>query len=460
MSTTIGDVLRGLLASCANLKLPKAASLLPLVYSGGDAHRSKNAYNNHKVAEWNQMSNNQQHSSKLKKIKKLNSGDLTKLKTSSLASLTDSSGLSSSSPTPPSATNATLGSTVSAQHASMDTVGEKVSETSPVLIKPKLNWPWLPVYTTSYQATRNVIVLCHGLWGFDKLGFDQFPRLQVQYWGNIHETLLKLGAKVVVSKVPSTGTIAERARALHSFLDTKLEPGQKVNLIAHSMGGLDCRYLLTHVKPSSYRPVSLTTLSTPHRGSPFMDFCRDYLGLGRVGADQSAGDLKWSESNHRIPETRSQKVQGDATESGFTAETEQSKLERLSSSILTRTMLARTLDTPAYGNLTTSFLNQIFNPSTPDMKTTKYYSYGAVVPLKDSDSRLPVWNPLYIPHMVVSEKEGPNDGLVSVQSSKWGQYVGTLKCDHWDLRTACKREEYDTSEMYRALSTFLFNEGF
>lgn len=58
---------------------------------------------------------------------------------------------------------------------------------------------------------------------------------------------------------------------MHSVLrnDQKLR-GKDVNLIGHSMGGLDCRHLLTHIRPQEYNPVSLTTLATPHRGSPFM----------------------------------------------------------------------------------------------------------------------------------------------------------------------------------------------
>lgn len=63
--------------------------------------------------------------------------------------------------------------------------------------------------------------------------------------------------------------------------------------MAHSMGGLDCkhispqsvhlnphacflpigRHLISHIKPTEYTPLSLTTISTPHRGSPFMDWC-------------------------------------------------------------------------------------------------------------------------------------------------------------------------------------------
>ena len=49
--------------------------------------------------------------------------------------------------------------------------------------------------------------------------------------------------------------------------------GRGVNFLAHSMGGLDCRHLISHIKPTDYVPLSLTTVSTPHRGSPFMDWC-------------------------------------------------------------------------------------------------------------------------------------------------------------------------------------------
>lgn len=69
-----------------------------------------------------------------------------------------------------------------------------------------------------------------------------------------------------------TGSIESRAKAMDVFLREKAR-GKAVNLLAHSMGGLDCRQLITHVKPSEYKPASLTTVCTPHRGSPFMDWC-------------------------------------------------------------------------------------------------------------------------------------------------------------------------------------------
>lgn len=45
-------------------------------------------------------------------------------------------------------------------------------------------------------------------------------------------------------------------------------------------GGLDCRYLITHLKPTTYTPLSLTMIGTPNRGSPFMDWCAVSSGSG------------------------------------------------------------------------------------------------------------------------------------------------------------------------------------
>jgi hypothetical protein len=45
-------------------------------------------------------------------------------------------------------------------------------------------------------------LLIAGLFGFDKLGFDSFPKLQFYYWGGIPEALRKLGCRVLITKVP------------------------------------------------------------------------------------------------------------------------------------------------------------------------------------------------------------------------------------------------------------------
>jgi hypothetical protein len=221
-----------------------------------------------------------------------------------------------------------------------------------------------------------------------------------------------------------TGAISERAAAMHEFLSKTLEKNTEVNFIGHSMGGLDCRHLITHLNPTEYRPISLTTLSTPHRGSSFMDFCRDYLGLGRITPKKSAT----SKSTPKVPV---EPIVSSINDIAKKTDVQTS----LSSAILTHTMLARTLDTPAYANLTTSFLQNTFNPMTPDSPNVEYFSFGAVIPKPppgEEDTGLPIWHPLYLPHKVVTEREGrENDGLVSLKSARWGKFVGQLACDHW-----------------------------
>jgi hypothetical protein len=39
----------------------------------------------------------------------------------------------------------------------------------------------------------------------------------------------------------------------------------------------------------------------------------------------------------------------------------------------------------------------------------------------------------FVPHLIIKGQEGPNDGLVSVESAKWGEYKGTLDADHYDV---------------------------
>jgi hypothetical protein len=151
-----------------------------------------------------------------------------------------------------------------------------------------------------------------------------------------------------------------------------------------------------------------------------MDFCRDYLGLGRISPKRSTTSKSSTDAFVEPPNALKQASDPDKSTS-------------LSSTILTHTMLARTLDTPAYANLTTSFLQNTFNPMTPDSSQVEYYSFGAVIPKEQGgETGLPIWHPLYLPHKVVTEREGSdNDGLVSLKSARWGKFVGKLACDHW-----------------------------
>ena len=92
--------------------------------------------------------------------------------------------------------------------------------------------------TANYRAPREPIVLCHGLFGFDVRGPQTIPALQFHYWGGIEDALAKLGAKIIVTRVPQAGSIWERSQALHTMLKTILV-GKKVNFVAHSMVYID-----------------------------------------------------------------------------------------------------------------------------------------------------------------------------------------------------------------------------
>ncbi|KIJ62664.1 hypothetical protein HYDPIDRAFT_93977 [Hydnomerulius pinastri MD-312] len=312
-----------------------------------------------------------------------------------------------------------------------------------------------PALLNPIRAPRYPIVLCHGLYGFDVRGPSAFPSLRLHYWSNVLSILKKkLGADVIVTTVPGTGSIASRAENLDRLLSERAR-GRGVNLMAHSMGGLDCRHLITHVKPTEYAPLSLTSVSTPHRGSPFMDWCAQYIGLGRRQQEAAIAILKRAEQNAQTLSESPSTTSNDKTEKRETSFT--LSFSSLPSSFTT--LLLSLLDSPAYANLTTSYLNDVFNPATPDDPRVKYFS---VVSRADD---MNIWHPLWLPKMVLDDAEKKakeklkassggkwyspgvppweqddkwgNDGLVTVQSARWGEFLGILEgCDHWEIRGA------------------------
>lgn len=96
------------------------------------------------------------------------------------------------------------------------------------------------------------------------LGINYFRGLEAHLAGR-HATLFPV--------VPPFGTSEERASELADAIQQEFPQGE-VHIIAHSMGGLDGRNLIDrnfHGLSDPGRIVSLTTLSTPHRGSPVAD---------------------------------------------------------------------------------------------------------------------------------------------------------------------------------------------
>ena len=114
-------------------------------------------------------------------------------------------------------------------------------------------------------ATKYPILLVHGVFFRDFKFFN--------YWGRVPKELESNGARVFYGKHSSAASIADSAAELKTRIGEILaETGaEKLNIIAHSKGGLDCRYAIAKLGVSDC-VASLTTINTPHRGCLFADY--------------------------------------------------------------------------------------------------------------------------------------------------------------------------------------------
>jgi triacylglycerol lipase len=122
-------------------------------------------------------------------------------------------------------------------------------------------------WATGYTETQYPIVLAHGMAGFDRL-FGVY-----EYWFGIPSALARDGAQVYVTSVPQFNSTEARGEALLAQVEeiVAITGAAKVNLIGHSHGGLDVRYVAS-VAP--HLVASVTTVGSPHRGADLADFLR------------------------------------------------------------------------------------------------------------------------------------------------------------------------------------------
>jgi triacylglycerol lipase len=110
------------------------------------------------------------------------------------------------------------------------------------------------------------------------------PLTVATYFRGIPEALRASGNRVVVTQVPPIASIARRAKRLAEQIEAAV-PGEPVHIIGHSSGGLDARWLVTD-PDWARRVLSLTTIATPHLGSTIADFAK--LRFGRIYQHLSA----------------------------------------------------------------------------------------------------------------------------------------------------------------------------
>ena len=214
-------------------------------------------------------------------------------------------------------------------------------------------------------ATKYPVVLVHGFAFRDTTG-------TIRYWGNTADYLKGYGARVYVRGGDAYGLISVNAEILKkNILQIIAETGaKKVNIIAHSRGGLESRYMISRLDMAD-SVASLTTVATPHRGSPVADLLINKMEKENVITDIIDFNAK---------------ILGDVQPESFNAG----------------------------GELTTDSL-KVFNMENPDMPGVYYQSYAGAI---GDDFPNPLWKKI---SKVITEKEGENDGLVSVKSAKWGK---------------------------------------
>jgi triacylglycerol lipase len=206
---------------------------------------------------------------------------------------------------------------------------------------------------------------------------------------------MRVGAEVHRPRVPSYASIAARAEELARVVQQIR--ARKVNIIAHSMGGLDARYAITRLGLAD-RVASLITVGTPHLGTPVAD----------LGA-------------------------------------------RLAELLKLKALLGRVVDVDAFHDLTTARMER-FNQDVADAPGV---AYASVVARIDRGRAHPL---LWATHAYLTERSGDNDGVVPSASQRWGEVVQEIEADHW--AQIGWSPGFDTLGFYEELLRELRGRGF
>ena len=219
--------------------------------------------------------------------------------------------------------------------------------------------------------TRYPIVLIHGA-GFRDLKWPV-------YWGRIPGALERRGAQVFYGLQDCWASTETNAREIVRRIDEirKETDAGKVNLIAHSKGGLEARMAASSLGAGD-RIASVTTIATPHHGSKTVDRL--------FKAPQALFSAAAFAVNNWIRVVGDKKPDFLAVCKGFTTEH----------------MAA-------------------FNRENPDVPGVFYQSFGCVMARPFSDINLSTAN------FVLNRIEGENDGLVSLESARWGENFTVLR---------------------------------
>ena len=263
--------------------------------------------------------------------------------------------------------------------------------------------------------TKYPILLVHGVF------FRDSERLN--YWGRIPKELIKNGATIYYGNHNSANSVENSALELEKRIKEIIkETGcEKVNVIAHSKGGLDTRTAIANTDVYKYI-ASLTTINTPHYGCEFADY---FL--------------------NKIPVK--------------TQNTIANKYNKIATKL---------------GDINPDFISAIYdltstkckerNEIIKDNPNIYYQSVGSILSHATSGKF-----PLNFTYPIVKYFDGKNDGLVGINSFFWGEKYALVKNDkttkgisHADIidLNRINIEGFDVREFYIELINNLKNKGY
>ncbi len=239
--------------------------------------------------------------------------------------------------------------------------------------------------------TRYPVVLMHGAAGFGEI-------LGIEYFFDVTDSMAEQGYLGLASVVDPIASTSDRSRQVQANLDTWVNEGQgrRFNLIGHSQGGLDARYLAGALEDQ--RIVSVTTISSPHHGTPVADVTAGLVDI--TGVDSAYIELALS--------------------------------------TLTSAIGVPTLDyVGQLSSLTTAGM-EAFNVEVPNRDDVYYASWAgrscsAIDWACQTDNDGEIVAPyLGMTYWLIQVAAGDNDGMCPVASAQWGEFKGTIPADHFD----------------------------
>ncbi len=249
-------------------------------------------------------------------------------------------------------------------------------------------------------APRAPVMLVHGFSGYRHLP------VVGGYFHEVKERLEQEGATVFIPNLPPYSSSEARATFLAAAIaDALRETGAKsVHLIAHSQGGIDSRYLIQDLK-MGHQVASLTTISTPHNGTPVLELISQ---LPFFVTAPVFGSLGWAIDSIQGEDTGSVNVDG-----AFSAMTPVS-------------MVAFNQNHPLDHDVPTF---SIAGVTGPHQNGCEDGTWGLPHFWDAPDYRVvPTWL------MVRGDPNHPraSDGVVPVDSAKFGTFLGCIPADHFD----------------------------